>query len=146
MTLTSSFAYSSTAVLSSPSTVRLLRLSAHDFVPDRRLLGTDTVILNLVGIQGATKQTGIGAGLNMMAFAMQFIGAIHLKTIRRRTMVLWTWPFLMVSMAGIAASGAVFANSGQLDRAAGIASYVPSLSLQRLESKSERLTSFSWAG
>lgn len=82
----------------------------------------------------------------MMAFAMQFIGAIHLKTIHRRTMVLWTWPFLMVSMAGIAASGAVFANSGQLDRAAGIASYALSLSLSRLEAKFERLTSFSWAG
>ncbi|KAK8864109.1 hypothetical protein IAR55_001355 [Kwoniella newhampshirensis] len=83
-----------------------------------------TVVLELVGIKGTATQTGIGAGINMWSFLVQIFGVLSLGHFRRRSMILIVWPLLMLGMALLAATGAVFAQSGQTNTRAGIASVV----------------------
>jgi len=80
-----------------------------------------TVILTLVGITGATRQSGINAGLTMLTFAMEVAGSLVLNKMRRRVIFLSTWPMLLVLMVGICVGSAVFAESGKKNTHAGIA-------------------------
>ncbi|WRT66776.1 uncharacterized protein IL334_003739 [Kwoniella shivajii] len=81
-----------------------------------------SVVLAQCGIKGAAQTTGIGAGLNLWSFLLQFAGARALKYTKRRPMVLIAWPMLAVGMAAMGASNGVYAKSGQTNKAAGIAS------------------------
>lgn len=83
-----------------------------------------STILTLVGITGASTQTGINAGLNFFLFFCDIAGALSLKKLRRRRLVLTIWPILFLSMAAIMGSSAAFAHSGDSSKAAGIATVV----------------------
>ncbi|WVQ84277.1 hypothetical protein IAT38_006429 [Cryptococcus sp. DSM 104549] len=83
-----------------------------------------SVVLAQCGITGASKTTGIGAGLNMYGFVLQCAGVYFTPSSRRRRMVLISWPLLMIGMAAMAASNGVYETSGQTNKAAGIASVV----------------------
>ncbi|WVQ79726.1 hypothetical protein IAT38_001826 [Cryptococcus sp. DSM 104549] len=83
-----------------------------------------TVILAQVGITATSKVTGIGAGLTMFGFIFQMLGAIFQDRHRRRRMLLVTWPMLIVCMAVMAATNAVYQNSNSTNTAAGIATVV----------------------
>jgi hypothetical protein len=83
-----------------------------------------STILTLVGITGASTQTGINAGLNFFLFFCEAGGAFALKKLRRRKLVLTVWPILFIAMAAIMGSSAAFAYSGNSSRSAGIATVI----------------------
>ncbi|TYJ52866.1 hypothetical protein B9479_006501 [Cryptococcus floricola] len=83
-----------------------------------------SIILTQCGITGAGQITGIGAGLNMYSFILQCLGVYSLRYFGRRSMVLSTWPLLMLGMAAMAATSGVYQHSGQSDKGAGIANVV----------------------
>lgn len=83
-----------------------------------------STILSLVGINGASTQTGIDAGLNFFLFLCEAGGAFALKKLRRRKLVLTVWPILFIAMAAIMGSSAAFAYSGDTSKAAGVATVV----------------------
>jgi hypothetical protein len=68
---------------------------------------TDSVIFDQVGITGASTQTGIAAGLNMFTWFCQVGATLAGTRIGRRTIILWTWPFLLLALAGLCATGYV---------------------------------------
>ncbi|WWC68331.1 uncharacterized protein I206_102256 [Kwoniella pini CBS 10737] len=80
-----------------------------------------TIVFENVGITNPTTQTGIAAGLNGFTWFCQ-IGAVYAgKFIGRRKIVLWTWPFLLFCLVGLCAAGGVYANTGETNTSAGIA-------------------------
>ncbi|ORY90786.1 putative hexose transport-related protein [Leucosporidium creatinivorum] len=83
-----------------------------------------TSVLTLVGITGATVQTGIGAGLSMFGWCCQVTGVWAMSKTGRRNIVLGTWPVLLLCNIGLIVCTAVYANSGSTNTKAGIASVV----------------------
>lgn len=80
-----------------------------------------TVVFDLVGITGATTQTGIAAGLNMFTWCTQIAGVFWGKHVGRRTIMLIMWPCILLGLVGMCVSSGVFANSLEGSRSAGIA-------------------------
>lgn len=69
-----------------------------------------TTVFDLVGITGATTQTGINAGLSMFTYFCQ-IGAVFTgKRVGRRTIILWVWPTLLLGLIGLCVTGYVYAS------------------------------------
>lgn len=63
-----------------------------------------TVVLDLVGITDTTVQTGIGAGLSMWTWIIQIAAVFVGKRVGKKTILLWIWPLLLVSLAGLCAT------------------------------------------
>jgi hypothetical protein len=83
-----------------------------------------TVVLELVGITDTTVQTGIGAGLSMWTWVIQIAAVFVGKRVGKKTILLWIWPLLLVSLAGLCATSGVFANSANGNTSAGIGACV----------------------
>lgn len=66
-----------------------------------------TVVLELVGITDTTVQTGIGAGLSMWTWFIQIAAVFVGKRVGKKTILLWIWPCLLVSLAGLCATRCV---------------------------------------
>lgn len=62
-----------------------------------------TVIYSQVGITDPTAQTGIQAGLNVLTWFSQIAAVILGRKVGRKTIVLWVWPMLLVSLVALCA-------------------------------------------
>lgn len=83
-----------------------------------------TIVFDLVGITGATTQTGISAGLSVFTWFCQ-IGAVILgKRVGRRPFMLGTWPMLLLCLIGLTVAGAMSAKDNGENEAAGVATVV----------------------
>ncbi|KAM0755410.1 putative hexose transport-related protein [Meredithblackwellia eburnea MCA 4105] len=80
-----------------------------------------SVILSQIGIVGSTRQSGIGAGLSLFSWICQIGGALGVARTKRRGMLLYTWPALLVLMVGLCASSGVYARSGRENTSAAYA-------------------------
>lgn len=80
-------------------------------------------VFELVGITGATTQTGIAAGLSIFTWFCQ-LGAVWVgRHVGRRRVLLTMWPVILLALVGVCAASGVFATTGDgtNNRAAGIA-------------------------
>ncbi|KAL7425258.1 hypothetical protein Q5752_000946 [Cryptotrichosporon argae] len=83
-----------------------------------------TTVFDLVGITDSTTQTGINAGLSIFTWFCQ-IGAVYTgKIVGRKTIILWTWPLILLSLVGLTVSSGVFANAAEGNTHAGVATVV----------------------
>ncbi|WWC96625.1 hypothetical protein V866_003497 [Kwoniella sp. B9012] len=80
-----------------------------------------TIVFDQVGITDPTTQTGIAAGLNGFTWICQIAAVYAGKFIGRRQIVLYTWPWLLLCLIGLCVSGAVYSNTGEVSKSAGIA-------------------------
>ena len=80
-----------------------------------------TLVFDSVGITNPTTQTGISAGLSMFSWACQIAAVFIGKRVRKRTIILSIWPFLLLALVGLCASGGVYNNSDDLNNKAGVA-------------------------
>ena len=78
-------------------------------------------MFELVGVTGATTQTGIAAGLNMFTWVCQVVFVWLGKRVGRRTIMLSIWPCLLLGLIGMCVATAIVTNSADGNRAAGIA-------------------------
>ncbi|KAL8277278.1 hypothetical protein RQP46_010347 [Phenoliferia psychrophenolica] len=62
--------------------------------------------------------SGIGAGLSLFSWMCQIGGALGVAKTKRRGMLIYTWPILIVMMAGLCASSGVYAASGKHNQGA----------------------------
>ena len=67
----------------------------------------DTVVFDSVGITGATRQTGIAAGLSIFTWFCQIGAVIMGKRVGRKTILLVMWPTLLLALIGLTVSGCV---------------------------------------
>lgn len=74
----------------------------------------------MVGITGATTQTGIAAGLNMFTWVTQIAGVFWGKYAGRRTIMLVLWPAVLFGLVGMCVS-TVFAEKQEGTKSAAIA-------------------------
>ncbi|KAE9410666.1 general substrate transporter [Gymnopus androsaceus JB14] len=78
-----------------------------------------TDILELVGITGASTQTGINAGLTTFTCVMAFFGVWLTERIRRKPQIYLSWVGVLISNIGLIVSTAVYTKTGH--KSAGIA-------------------------
>ncbi|KAK1925411.1 putative hexose transport-related protein [Papiliotrema laurentii] len=83
-----------------------------------------SVVFDLVGITGATTQTGIAAGLNMFTWLCQIAAVFVGKRVGRRTIMLTIWPMLLLGLIGLCVSTAAFTHSAEGNKSAGVACVV----------------------
>lgn len=83
-----------------------------------------TIVFDLVGITGATKQTGIAAGLYMFTWFCQLGSVATMKHVGRKRILLGVWPVLLLALIGLCVAGGMFARSGDTDTKAGVATVV----------------------
>lgn len=83
-----------------------------------------TIVFDSVGITNPTTQTGISAGLSVFTWICQIAAVFIGKRVGRKTILLWVWPLLLLSLIGLCVSGGVYANSGEVNNQAGIATVV----------------------
>ena len=81
-------------------------------------------MFDLVGITGATTQTGINAGLSMFTWFCQIAAVYVGKRVGRKTILLWVWPTLLLGLIGLCASGGVFEKADEGSTQAGVATVV----------------------
>ncbi|KAL8292974.1 hypothetical protein RQP46_000668 [Phenoliferia psychrophenolica] len=81
-----------------------------------------SVVFTQLGLTGSTLLTGIAAGLSMFGFVVGLIGVWSMGRVGRRRMVLCTWPVILVFNISLTICGAIYAKSGETNRAAGLAS------------------------
>lgn len=62
----------------------------------------------MVGITGATTQTGIAAGLNMFTWLCQIAAVFVGKRVGRKRILLFVWPCLLASLIAMCAATAIF--------------------------------------
>ncbi|WRT66038.1 uncharacterized protein IL334_002990 [Kwoniella shivajii] len=80
-----------------------------------------TIVFDQVGITDPTTQTGIAAGLNGFTWLCQ-LAAVYVGTfVGRRKIILWIWPFLLLSLIGLCISGGLYAKAEDGNTSAGIA-------------------------
>ena len=79
------------------------------------------MVFDLVGITGATTQTGIAAGLNMFTWLCQIAAVFVGKRVGRRTIMLTIWPMLLLGLIGLCVSTAAFTHSAEGNKSAGVA-------------------------
>ena len=79
-----------------------------------------TSMLKLVGISDPGTLLGINTGLLLFQFLIMIVACFSLPFVRRRVVVLGTWPVLIVALAGLCACTAVYEKSGGTNRAASI--------------------------
>ncbi|KAE9408891.1 MFS general substrate transporter [Gymnopus androsaceus JB14] len=73
-----------------------------------------TDILELVGITGASTQTGINAGLITFTCAMAFFGVWLTERIRRKSQIYLSWVGVLISNIGLIASTAVYTKTAEV--------------------------------
>jgi len=83
-----------------------------------------TTVFDLVGITNATTQTGISAGLSIFTWFCQIAAIITGRKVGRKTILLWVWPLLLLGLIGLCVSGGVYANGGEVNTKAGVATVV----------------------
>ena len=89
-----------------------------------QLTSPDTVVFEQVGITDPTTQTGINAGLNVFTWICQIAFVFVGKRFGRRPILLWIWPFMLVSMAGLCAASGVSATAINGNNHAAVATVV----------------------
>ncbi len=80
-----------------------------------------TSMLKLVGISDAGTLLGINTGLLLFQFLVMLVACFSLPYVKRRWVVLGSWPILVAALAGLCACTAVYEKSGGSNRAASIA-------------------------
>lgn len=83
-----------------------------------------TIVFDLVGITGATKQTGIAAGLYVFTYFCQLASVWTMKHVGRKPILLTVWPLLLLGLVGMCTAGGMFARSGETDTKSGVAMVV----------------------
>ncbi|KAK4688562.1 hypothetical protein P7C73_g1534, partial [Tremellales sp. Uapishka_1] len=83
-----------------------------------------TAVFDQVGITDPTTQTGINAGLSVFTWFCQIAAVYVGKRVGRKTIMMWVWPTLLVTLIGLCVSGGVYQNTGEVDSKAGVATVV----------------------
>jgi len=81
----------------------------------------DTIIFDQVGITNPTTQTGISAGLSVFTWFCQIAAVLAGRRVGKKTILLWVWPLLLLGLVGLCISSGVYANGGEANAQAGIA-------------------------
>jgi SP family sugar:H+ symporter-like MFS transporter len=71
-----------------------------------------SIVFDSVGITDPTAQTGLSAGLSIATWFSQVSAVLVGKRVGRRTIILWVWPLLLLSLVGLAVSGWSYDHSG----------------------------------
>ena len=108
-----------------PSSIIIVSTTSYLPYPSKLNISfVDTTVFDLVGITDATTQTGINAGLSFFTWFCQ-LGFVYVgRFAGRRTILLWLWPALLLSLIGLTVASGVFANNDQGDTKAGVATVV----------------------
>lgn len=74
-----------------------------------------------VGITDNTTQTGLAAGFSMFTWVTQIAGVLVGKKAGRKTILLWIWPTLLLSLVGLCVSSRMYSIGDEVNNKAGIA-------------------------
>lgn len=83
-----------------------------------------SIIFTSVGITDTTTQTGINAGLSVFTWFCQIAAVFTGRRVGRKSILLATWPIVLLGLVGMCVCGGMYERSGETDNKSAVATVV----------------------